>query len=102
MTPTTDIDSRREVRGRRFVVWQPDLLSEAIATESRCLAYRLASTGVHPSDRVAMMMANYAKFEGIKFAIARVGAIAVPSNSACEETVQLAVDKIVSAHLNQS
>jgi fatty-acyl-CoA synthase len=105
MTPTADIDARRELLRRRFAMWQPRTLSDwldncaerhgarpmvltddrefsyaDIAAESRCLADGLAAIGVHPGDRVTMVMANYPEFVAIKFAIARAGAIAVPLN----------------------
>jgi fatty-acyl-CoA synthase len=105
VTAPAAIDVRREVLRRRFAVWQPRTLSnwldncaeryrdrplvfahdreltyEGIAAESRRLADGLATIGVHPGDRVAMVMANYAEFVAIKFAIARAGAIAVPLN----------------------
>ena len=51
-----------------------------VAAESRRLADGLAALGVRPGDRVGMVMANYPEFVTVKFAIARVGAIAVPLN----------------------
>lgn len=51
-----------------------------VAAESRRLADGMAALGVRPGDRVAMIMANYPQFVTIKFAIARLGAIAVPVN----------------------
>jgi fatty-acyl-CoA synthase len=105
VTPTPDIDTRRDELRRRFPVWRPRTLSEwlddcaerysdrpmvltddrelsyaDVATESRRLADGLAALGVQPGDRVAMIMANYPEFVTIKFAIARTGAIAVPLN----------------------
>jgi fatty-acyl-CoA synthase len=102
---TTDIQARRESLRRRFPAWRPcslatwidgcaeqygerplvladdSTLSYAdVATESRRLADGLAALGVRPGDRVAMIMANYPQFVTLKFAIARVGAIAVPVN----------------------
>jgi fatty-acyl-CoA synthase len=102
---TADIAARRELLRRRFAVWRPRTLSDwldtcaeryeerpmvladdrersyaDIAAESRRLADGLAALGVHPGDRVAIVMANYPEFVAIKFAIARAGAIAVPLN----------------------
>ncbi|MCV7412362.1 acyl--CoA ligase [Mycobacterium florentinum] len=102
---TTSIEARRESLRRRFPVWRPRALAQwldccgdrygdrplvladdhrlsyaDVATESRRLADGLAALGVRPGDRVAMIMANYPQFVTIKFAIARVGAIAVPVN----------------------
>ena len=51
-----------------------------VAAESRRLADGLFALGVRPGDRVGMVMANYPEFVTVKFAIARVGAIAVPFN----------------------
>jgi fatty-acyl-CoA synthase len=105
MTPTLDIEARRDELRRRFPVWRPRTLSHwlddcaeryrgrpmvltddrelsysDVAAESRRLADGLAVLGVRPGDRVAMIMANYPEFVAIKFAIARAGAIAVPLN----------------------
>jgi fatty-acyl-CoA synthase len=102
---STDITSRRILLRERFPTWQPytlagwlddcaaryaqrpfvlsdeDELSYAdVATQSRRLADGLAALGVRPRDRVGMVMANYPQFVTVKFAIARVGAIAVPFN----------------------
>ncbi|WP_370517617.1 class I adenylate-forming enzyme family protein [Mycolicibacterium sp. P9-22] len=51
-----------------------------VAEESRRLAAGLIALGVRPGDRVGMLMANYAEFVTVKFAIARAGAVAVPFN----------------------
>ena len=51
-----------------------------VAAESRRLADGLVALGVVPGDRVGMIMANYPEFVTVKFAIARVGALAVPFN----------------------
>ena len=101
----TDIEARREALCQRFPVWRaqtlagwldtcagrydsrPLVLSDDaqlgysdVAAESRRLADGLAALGVRPGDRVAMIVANYPQFVTVKFAIARVGAIAVPLN----------------------
>ena len=102
---TTDIEERREALRGRFPVWRPQTLAgwidtcagrygnrplvlsddarlsySEVATESGRLADGLAALGVRPGDRVGMVMANYPQFVTVKFAIARVGAIAVPLN----------------------
>jgi fatty-acyl-CoA synthase len=102
---TTSIEERRESLRRRFPVWQPRSLAEwldacadeygdrplvltddtslsyaDVSAESRRLADGLAALGVRPGDRVGMIMANYPQFVTVKFAIARLGAIAVPFN----------------------
>jgi fatty-acyl-CoA synthase len=44
------------------------------------LAAGLRASGVQPGEHVALVMANYPEFVALKFAIARVGAVAVPVN----------------------
>jgi fatty-acyl-CoA synthase len=44
------------------------------------LAEGLRASGVGPGEHVALVMANYPEFAALKFAIARVGAVAVPVN----------------------
>ena len=44
------------------------------------LAAGLQESGVAPGEHVALVMANYPEFVALKFAIARVGAVAVPLN----------------------
>lgn len=66
---------------RPFVLSDDDCLTyEHVAVESRRLAAGLMALGVRPGDRVGLVMANYPEFVTVKFAIARVGAIAVPFN----------------------
>jgi fatty-acyl-CoA synthase len=102
---TTNIEARRESLRERFPVWRPRTLAAwldfcadrygnrplvvaddtrlsygDVAAESRRLADGLAALGVVPGDRVGMVIANYPEFVTVKFAIARVGAIAVPFN----------------------
>jgi fatty-acyl-CoA synthase len=101
----TDIESRRDALRERFPMWRShtlagwlDVCAEQygdrplvltddvrlsyadVAAESRRLADGLAALGVGRGDRVGMIMANYPEFAALKFAIARVGAIAVPFN----------------------
>jgi fatty-acyl-CoA synthase len=102
---TTDIEARRQALRRRLPVWRPQTLAgwldacagrygsrplvltddvqlsyADVAAESRRLADGLAALGVCPVDRVGMIMANYPQFVTVKFAIARLGAVAVPLN----------------------
>jgi fatty-acyl-CoA synthase len=102
---TTDIGARRETLRERFPAWREQTLADwldfcagrygsrpliltddvqlsyaDVAAESRRLADGLAALGVCPGDRVGMIMANYPQFVTVKFAIARLGAIAVPLN----------------------
>ena len=51
-----------------------------VADRSRRYADGLAALGVRPGDRVGMLMAHYAEFVPLKFAIARAGAVAIPFN----------------------
>jgi fatty-acyl-CoA synthase len=100
-----DITERRQRLCERFPDWQPRTLAgwldecaklfgprPFVLAESAALTYRevaqqserlaagLITLGVRPGDRVGMLMANYPEFVAVKFAIARVGAIAVPFN----------------------
>ncbi len=102
---STSIGSRRDVLRAQFPVWQPMALADwlercaawfperpFVITDEVTLSYRdvadasarlaagLAALGVGPGDRVGMVMANSAEFVTVKFAIARLGAIAVPFN----------------------
>ena len=51
-----------------------------IAGWSRRLATGLVSLGVKRGDHVALIMGNYPEFVALRFAIARIGAVAVPIN----------------------
>jgi fatty-acyl-CoA synthase len=100
-----DIDARRVALLTRFPVWEPVTLSRFLArsageygdrpfviTDERTVSYAqidawateladgLAALGVRPGDRVGVLMANYLEFVPVKFAVARVGAVAIPFN----------------------
>ncbi len=102
---STTIGARRDALRAQFPAWEPMTLTEwldrcaarfderpfvitdevtlsyrQVADESARLASGLAALGVEPGDRVGMVMANCAEFVTVKFAIARLGAIAVPFN----------------------
>lgn len=102
---TNDIAHRRARIRARFEHWQPRSLGDwldvcaseygprplvvtdecemsyrGVATESIRIARGLVALGVGRGDRVALLMANHPEFVTMKFAIARVGAIAVPLN----------------------
>jgi fatty-acyl-CoA synthase len=47
---------------------------------SEQIASGLFACGVQPGDHVALLMGNFAEFVAVKFAISRVGAVAVPIN----------------------
>lgn len=48
-----------------------------VQAHARQLADGLAALGVEPGDRVGMVMANHPEFAALKFAIARVAAVAI-------------------------
>ncbi len=99
------ITERQQALWRRFPVWQARTLDQALdaATDefpdrpyvvtdrgswsyreiqawSERLATGLIAAGVRPGDHVALLLANYPEFVALKFAISRVGAVAVPIN----------------------
>lgn len=76
------LDAWADAYGERPLVVTDDvtLSYRQVQEESRRLAAGLLTLGVRPGDRVAILMANLPEFVPIKFAIARVGAIAVPLN----------------------
>lgn len=51
-----------------------------LAEWSRRLASGLTAAGIVRGDKVALVLANYPEFVALKYAISRVGAIAVPIN----------------------
>ncbi len=51
-----------------------------MAAWSRGVATGLIAAGVKPGEQVALVMANYPAFAALKYAIAAVGAVAVPVN----------------------
>ena len=105
MNASADIAARRQALRERFPSWRPRTLDgwldecasefgsrplvitdattlsyRDVAEQSRRLAEGLRTLGVRPGERVGMLMANYPEFVTVKFAIARLGAIAVPFN----------------------
>ena len=99
------VADRREDLRQRFPQWREWSLAglldavtgdhpdrPLVITDDRAYSYRdvqgwsvqlaagLQASGVGPGDHVAMVMANYPEFVALKFAIARVGAVAVPVN----------------------
>ncbi|MGN6125082.1 MAG: class I adenylate-forming enzyme family protein [Humibacter sp.] len=66
---------------RPYVITDAETLTYAeVAVRSRHLAAGLVELGVEPGDRVALLMDNRADYPVVKFAIARIGAIAVALN----------------------
>lgn len=51
-----------------------------VAEWSRRLASGLTAAGIVRGDKIALVLANYPEFVALKYAISRVGAIAVPIN----------------------
>ena len=84
-TPTTlhgRLDSCARRYGSRPLVIGDDttLTYRDVAFESQRLTAGLRQLGVQRGDRVGLVMANHPEFVTLKFAISRVGAIAVPFN----------------------
>jgi len=100
-----DVAARQRLLVERFPHWTPRTLDQMldaatlefperpyVITDERTWTYRemqawsmrlaagLVNAGVQPGDHVAVLMANYPEFVAVKFAIARVGAVAVPVN----------------------
>lgn len=74
-------DATETFGGASFVVTDERSWSYAeVASWSRELAAGLVHLGVAPGDHVAMVVANQPEFVAVKFAIAQVGAVAVPIN----------------------
>lgn len=103
MTP----QQRRDALQSRHPTWRPRTLSQAldfatdtypdrdlVIAESRTYSYReiqhwsrslaagLIECGVQAGDHVALVLANFAEFVALRYAIARAGAVAVPINFA--------------------
>lgn len=53
---------------------------KALRDWSMRLAVRFAALGIGSGDHVALIMANYAEFVAVKFAVARLGATMIPVN----------------------
>ena len=103
--PFPSVQDRQAALSRRFPEWRPLTLAEMLdaaaeefpdrpylITDQRTWTYRemaqwvrqlaggLVIAGVRPGEHVALVMANYPAFAALKFAIAAVGAVAVPVN----------------------
>ena len=67
--------------GRPFIITDKRSWTYAeVAEWSRRIAAGLSQRGVQRGDKVAIILANYPEFVALKFAIARIGAVAVPIN----------------------
>lgn len=82
MTLAAALDRAAERHGAApFVMTDERIWSyRDLQAASRHLAARLLAHGVRPRDHVAIVLANLAEFAIAKFAIARLGAVAVPVN----------------------
>lgn len=103
--PLPSVQDRQAALSRRLPEWRPLTLAEMLdaaaeefpdrpylITDQRTWTYRemaqwvrqlaggLVTAGVRPGEHVALVMANYPAFGALKFAIAAVGAVAVPVN----------------------
>lgn len=103
--PFPSVQDRQAALARRFPEWRARTLAEMLeaaaeefpdrpyfitdqrtwtygemARWARQLAGGLISAGVRPGETVAIVMANYPEFAAVKFAIAAIGAKAVPVN----------------------
>ncbi len=104
-TTVQDVQARRATLRNAIPVWEPTTLHgrldscagrfgsrplvicddlvltyRDVAYQSHRLAAGLRELGIKLGDRVGMVMANHPEFVTVKFAISRVGAIAVPFN----------------------
>jgi fatty-acyl-CoA synthase len=71
----------RDFSGQPYVITDERTWSYAdVAAASHRLAQSLLGLGIGGGDKVALIMANYPEFVIAKYAISRVGAVAVPIN----------------------
>ncbi|MGZ0178383.1 MAG: class I adenylate-forming enzyme family protein [Acidimicrobiales bacterium] len=103
--PAKAMTARRDALEARFPEWQEVTLGQRlrlaaeefadrpfVITDDRTVNYAevdawadrladgLSASGIKPGDRVGIIMANYLEFVPVKFAVARVGAVAIPFN----------------------
>jgi fatty-acyl-CoA synthase len=107
LSPMLTPDQRRVALEARHTAWRPRTIAQALDMEaiefaerplvitdscaytyrdiqnwSRALAAGLIESGVQIGDHVAVVLANFPEYVAVKYAIARVGAVAVPVNFA--------------------
>jgi len=107
MQALASVESRRAALAARVPTWQPTTLDRVfrrmaeefsdrpyvltdraqwtygdVAAQAERLAAGLAEIGVRAGDRVALLMANYAEFVPLAFAVWRLGATLIPLNFA--------------------
>ena len=82
LTHSERLDACAQAWGQRpFVITDDRTISYAETADwSRRLADGLAALGVGPGEHVGMILANYLEFAPVRFAISRLGAVAVPFN----------------------
>ena len=74
-------DAAARFAARPFVITEARQWTYAeIVSWSKRLANGLKRSGVSSGDKVAIILANYPEFVALKFAISRLGAVAVPLN----------------------
>ena len=74
-------EAAREFPDRPLVLTDEQNLSYSeVAAESRRIAAGLLEMNIREGDKVALVMANYPEYVALKYAISRIGAIAVPVN----------------------
>lgn len=74
-------DTAEEFPSRPFVIGPSGLKTYAeVAEESNRIAAGLREHGIKPGDRIALVLANFPEYVPLKYAISRIGAIAVPVN----------------------
>jgi fatty-acyl-CoA synthase len=104
-TDLPTVAQRQQDLLRLFPTWKPSTLHELldlfasqyparplVITDEKTWSYKdilswsekiaagLIESGVKPGDHVALLMGNFPEFVAVKFAISRVGAVAVPIN----------------------
>ena len=74
-------EAARRFPARPFVVTDENTwtYAEMVAWSLR-VAAGLRSNGIKPGEKIAIILGNYPEFVALKFAISRIGAIAVPIN----------------------
>lgn len=74
-------EAAREFPDRPLVLTDEQNLSYSeVAAETRRIAAGLLEMNIREGDKVALVMANYPEYVALKYAISRIGAIAVPVN----------------------
>ncbi|RYG54987.1 MAG: acyl--CoA ligase, partial [Alphaproteobacteria bacterium] len=75
-----DIAAQRHGSAPYIISGQQVWTYSQVGALSRQIASGLADLGCGVGDKVAIILANYGEFAALKFAISRIGAVAVPIN----------------------